>query len=888
MNRPVRIGARLLLHCLGHVRLKDQAGTELTPRTRKARALLAYLSLSGRPATRERLADLLWSDRGPDQARSSVRQALFELRHLAGNETAVAVPARDEVSLNAELVTTDLAEIRKAAKAGNHEHLLALLGDCDAGLLTDLDGLDPEFDSWLHVQRAHEPSQTLGAALSAAGHCLEKGRPQDANAIVAEVQRLDPCNEEAARLAFRIAARTGDGGSLHRHYKLLRERLRTDYDAEPSRETRELFEQLSGDSTPAILPSAAPEATTPAPTAGESRKPDRWVLAVPVIAVLGLVAATVAFRPSPQPATPADLPLLAVLPFEQMPKGDGFLAEGLWDDTRSLLSQGRTVRVLGRTTAEAIADDGLAPRDYRRRLGVAYLLEGSVRRQGDQVRVSVSLTRTADGVSIWEHSFDGRLGDPMALQGAIAQGIEGRIRGRLAPGGGRLASQIATTPQVYSLYSEARTRLRRREAPEIRTASELLRRAIALDPNFAPAHASLAISLSIGTPNPQALATRQAEATSEANRAIALAPNLSEARAALAIAAGFGTPTAEQAIMRAVELDPGNAEAWSWLGNVRMSQFRIKDGTLAYEKAARIDPLWQPANDNLVRNFVLLGDDRAIERIVRRVERADPDGDLAVTMRSTAEIVRGDYSTGVRRLLQFGRASPDGPPMTIRDGLFDGFVRLGYFEEAGKLWSHPWLAAVLEGKALPPKEMDGKRVGPRDFWMSLFFPAFGSRAMLGLGHSKELVDSYRRGFRSRDDFIETLSRFQTAQKVAPNLAVALQQQGDGAEASRLMAEIGAEVDRGLKINPRDRGQMFDLARIRAVQGDREAAIALVSGAVARGWLPDGLFDAIDLDTEPAFYALRTDPRFQAARHRILAHIARERRELGSIDKERLG
>src|SRR4051794_6633795 len=99
----------------------------------------------------------------------------------------------------------------------------------------------------------------------------------------------------------------------------------------------------------------------------------------------------------------------------------------------------------------------------------------------------VSLTRASDGLAIWQQAFQGRLGDPFGLQEAVAGAIEGRLRGRLARGGGRRADQIATSPEVYSLYSEGRSLLRERSTESARRAQLLLRRAIALDPNYAPA-----------------------------------------------------------------------------------------------------------------------------------------------------------------------------------------------------------------------------------------------------------------------------------------------------------------------------------------------------------------------------------------------------------------
>jgi len=885
------ISAPLVLQCLGALRLRDSAGYDLTPRTRKARAILAMLALGNRSMSRTRLADLLWSDRGEDQARSSIRQAIFELRRIDTARELVSSPGRDEVELDQGQLKTDLMLIRLAAETGDDDHLIKLLDAAEPGLLTDLDGLDAEFDSWLRVERANEPARTLATALDAAQGALERSDLRSAQAIVAGVQRLDPGSEEAARLAMRIDHALGDRSALHRHFELFEERLRDEYDASPSSETLELFRELSGAAAPVAAKEAAtkPANDEAAPTAasidGRPSGKSRLLPALMAAFALALLvlAGVAIWQMRTPPAAAVEPPLLAVLPFEQLPKGDGSLADGLWEDTRSLLSQNGTVRVLGRTTTQAMADDKLAPKAYHDRLGVDYILDGSVQRQGDRVRVTVSLTRTVDGVGIWEHAFDGRLGDPLALQGAIAQGIEGRIRGRLARGGGALAEQIATSPEVYSLYSQARTRLRQRRLLEVEAATELLRRAIERDPNFAPAHASLAIALGIGRHNPANASNRHAEAIAEARRAIALAPNLSQAYASLAIAEGFGSAVSEQALKRAVALDPGNAEAWTWLGNVRAQQFRSDEAMAAYWKAVEIDPLWMPAVVNLATELTKFGHGRDVERLAGRIDRTGGDPDLAIYVRSRASIYGGDYSAGVARLLAYRRSKLHGWTGETKGGLFDGLMRLGYYREAKKLWGDDeWFSSVMRGKAMPPDIVDGAKVGPRDYWLAPFFPIYASRAAIKLGRAGDLVDKYRRGFRSSDDFIATLTANGEMHRVSPNLVVALIETGDKAEAGRLLAAAEKLTSQGLERSGNDRDLMLELARIRAIQHRDKEALDLLSASVGHGWLPDGLETALDLADEPAFRDLRGNPRFEALRGRILAHIERERRELGPI------
>lgn len=496
LRRP--FGAtRLVLRCLGRFRLEAAGGEALQIRTRKARAVLACLAVTGRPMSRDTLAELLWSERAPAQARSSVRQAVFELQHLEASDTPVLAAGREDLAVRPELVVTDLALIRAAAMEGDWSRLAVLLQDSQTGFLDDLEGLDREFDSWLRTERAQEPSRTLETVVAAAERCRADAGPRTALDLLTQVVRLDPLNEEAARTALGLAHELGDRAALHRHFHLLRDRLREDLDAEPSAETIALFKRLAnggaaeyaeepaGRARPDAAP--APPSTTAAEAPPVKRRQPVPALAVALVLALALAAlAALALNPRGSPAG-AEPVLVAVLPFEQQPKGDGFIASGLWEHTRAALTRSGAMRVLGRATTASMADQRIAPAEYRKRFGVTHLLEGTVRRTGEQVQVSVSLSQTADGVAVWQAMFTGRMSEPLALQDSIANGIEGRLRGRLAQGGGRRADQIATTPQVLGLYSEARELMNTRRPENMTRAKALLRHAVAADPNYAPA-----------------------------------------------------------------------------------------------------------------------------------------------------------------------------------------------------------------------------------------------------------------------------------------------------------------------------------------------------------------------------------------------------------------
>src|SRR5262249_22585694 len=136
---------------------------------------------------------------------------------------------------------------------------------------------------------------------------------------------------------------------------------------------------------------------------------------------------------------------LAILPFRALNAADANLVDAIWDDTRGAISKNPNLRVLGRQAVEALAKQDLAPADYRKKVGADYLLDGSVEHVGDQVRMKLSLTRTKDAAEVWSDEIGGKLDDVFAFQQRVANEVEGRIRGRLAPGGGTSAQNIATT-----------------------------------------------------------------------------------------------------------------------------------------------------------------------------------------------------------------------------------------------------------------------------------------------------------------------------------------------------------------------------------------------------------------------------------------------------------
>src|SRR5438270_5599005 len=191
--------ARLTL--LGPVRLGNSAGDDLTPKARKTRALLALVALSKAPVSRSRLADLLWGDRGEEQAKASLRQALYELRWLASGGYVVA--DRQSVGPGSKALPSDLARIQRLIDSKQADELADALEDASCPPLADLDDITPELDEWLRDERPRLCAQIVNGAATIAEAAIAAGEFAPARRIADQLERIDPLDERSVRMGIR-------------------------------------------------------------------------------------------------------------------------------------------------------------------------------------------------------------------------------------------------------------------------------------------------------------------------------------------------------------------------------------------------------------------------------------------------------------------------------------------------------------------------------------------------------------------------------------------------------------------------------------------------------------------------------------------------------------
>lgn len=619
---------------------------------------------------------------------------------------------------------------------------------------------------------------------------------------------------------------------------------------------------------------AAPAAAPTTPRRGWWSAPRMRWLAV-AGAVLVVIAAMVAMRLAG--GGDADRPVVAVLPFESLDKGDDSLVAGIWEDTRQAIGRNPQLMVLGPNTAREIAAKGSGS---ARKLA-DYLVEATVRTAGDRVRVSANLVRTRDGTELWNKSFDRKLDDVFVLQSEIASEIEGHIRGRLAERGGVKPENIATSGEVYALYSDARATLRKRDSLGYEDARAQLRKVVKLDPNFAPGWAALSIAVQYYGPSTKQMkegfAPRLAEA--HARRAIALAPNLAAGYSALGFALRQG-PAAEAALNRAIALDPNDFESLNWLAGNHLRKGDSQQALQLYSRAMEIEPLFWPAVVNKLNLLLDRGDTAAVEKERQRLASL---GNALLSALADIQIAqaKGDLSEAARIGLKLLRDDPKQTRGIVGFPLFEVLLQLDLIEQARQAFPPPPFGPPL--LANDPKGLtivEEMRLQPEQFFALNPLPMNAGRVYLLSGRGADFGRLYKKAAASPEEMIAIAGSDLDFVKLAPFIALGLEQAGDREEAARVLAAAEHILTNGRV--ERRRTQQALAARVHAVQGRRVQSLAELGDAVRRGWLPTPPQLLTDIALDPAFASIKSDPKFLAARQHIRAHLARERAELGPV------
>ncbi len=538
--------------------------------TRKAALVFAALVLAGKKGrTREALAEAFWPDRGEAQARNSLRQALVDIRrvfpsgegaaiHIAGDNECLVLTASDD--------DVDVWLFDHKASASDAA-ALAFAADLYVG---DLLGAQPASEGveWFAPYRMGYRRTALELVERLSLASPRGGSPEELSCerLAERLLKTDPSAEEAHRALIRIYLDRGKANAALRQYLLCQEVLRRDLGVEPEQATRAL---LSGqiDGTPDQSPVVAQSPAGPAQAS---------------ISV---------------PRRRRDQPSIVVMPFDNLSGGDdSYFVDGVVEEITAALSRVRDFFVIARQSAFVFKGRFIDVREVGEELGVAYVVEGTVRRGGSRLRISVQLVDAQSRNQLWSDRYEGDTSELFAFQDRIAAQVAGAIHPavRLA----EIEAARSTPPAdlgAYDLVMRAFPKLWGQNSESMNEAVAILRQAIDLDPDYGRAHALLAWCLALSA---QYLWTNDtagtmAVAMDEVGKATGLIENDPTALTACGSAASLAGDIEKGLtfIEAALSLDPNNAWAWNRFGWVGIYQNEPENARARFERAMALSPL---------------------------------------------------------------------------------------------------------------------------------------------------------------------------------------------------------------------------------------------------------------------------------------------------------
>jgi serine/threonine-protein kinase len=377
---------------------------------------------------------------------------------------------------------------------------------------------------------------------------------------------------------------------------------------------------------------------------------------------------------------------LAVLPLSNLstdPEQE-FFADGMTDAILSHLTALEGLRLISRTSVMRFKGTTRPVPDIARELDVDYVVEGTVLRGGERVRITVQLVDAVGDSTIWARAYERPLGDVLSLQGEVARAIAEEIRVQISPSErARLSEAGEVNPAAYEAYLRGRFLWARRTRPDVERALEFFRRAIEIAPRYARAHAGQADCYNIlgdqdVLPNDEA----GAAAIASARRALELDPRLAEAHTSIAFAQAFfewDWTGAEESFRKATLYGPGYATGHQWFAEFLASQGRFDEAVVEARHAVELDPLALVMQTTLgdVLFFARRYDDAIT--VLRGALEVDPAFPSVLTDLGRALVQAGFVEEGVERFEQAQRLGARGK---FHAGLGHAYARAGRVAEA--------------------------------------------------------------------------------------------------------------------------------------------------------------------------------------------------------------
>jgi TolB-like protein/Flp pilus assembly protein TadD len=393
------------------------------------------------------------------------------------------------------------------------------------------------------------------------------------------------------------------------------------------------------------------------------RNVDRWIMAMLAVAVVLLLTDKFVLREKAGQSTGIAEKSIAVLPLINY-TGDPaneYFSDGMSEEFISSLARLPDLKVIGRTSSFQFKGKTEASKTIGEKLGVYYLLEGSVRKSADRVRIAVALIKSGDGANVWSETYDRHLKDIFAVQSEIAGAVARQLKVELLGKNGQAAQlTTAATPsnqnvEAYNALLQGNFYNNRNTAEDTRKAIGYYEEAIRLDPRYALAYAKLSVTARNLTTGYGSIAAEEikdatAKARASAQTALALDPNLAEAHSAQGLVLKdieFNFVAAEAEYRRAFELAPHNPVVISSLANLNAELGRLEEGVALAHRAIALDPLRTQTHFNLAIYLISLSRYDEAEVGMRKAIALEPRSAQNYMWLAVIQMLRGNPSAAV-------------------------------------------------------------------------------------------------------------------------------------------------------------------------------------------------------------------------------------------------
>jgi TolB-like protein/Flp pilus assembly protein TadD len=626
------------IRILGGLDAISPGGEPLRLPTRKTALVLAALVLAGEKGVRRQaVSDAFWADRGEVQARSSLRQALAALRRAfaQGDDTAVRIEG-DLETLHLSAVADDVDAWRferliESARADDLARAAALYqGDVLAGI-----PLPEPLDQWFgpHQRSYRQKALLLVERLSLLPRADLTSAEAECQALAERLLAADAAAEEAHRALIRIYQHQGRLNAALRQYELCRDTLRRELDAEPEAQTEALIAGVrdagNGDAAASTAHAAPPAA----------------------------------------PARDREQPSIIVMPFDNLSGADDeYFVDGVVEEITSALSRVREFFVIARQSAFTYKGRFVDVREVGRELGVAYVVEGTVRRGGDRLRISVQLVDAETRNQLWSDRYEGATQDIFAFQDVIAAQVAGAIypavrNAEIAVAKGRPPGSV----RAYDLVLQAYPKIWSQSSADNAQAIAILGNAIATCADYGRAHALLAWCHSqdqvyLWSADPEASRVSAGRAVDAAAPLIGDDPTALAAVGAALSQSLDDLPRAAAYVDSALALDPNNAWAWSRSGWVAIYQDEPDKARERFERSlalSPLDPLAFNQRIGIAMTFGYKGEYARAAKLLQEVLNKHPHVTWAYRQLAFVSAMAGDVPTARDAIKKLRAAHPN-------------------------------------------------------------------------------------------------------------------------------------------------------------------------------------------------------------------------------------